>query len=107
MLFISYKEIRLRLKFFGNNVENITLCSHNSIKCMSYHLNRAQTMKGRPRMEICLLRKAKPTSVITPTRDRRVTRNDYSTESHSTMNVGGPHHSPPPPGSQVTADPRV
>lgn len=62
MLIISYKEIMLRLIFspFGNAVEHITLCSHNSIKCMSYHLNLAQTIKGRPRLEICLLRKAKP-----------------------------------------------
>lgn len=64
MLFISYKEIMPRLNFFfffGNVVENITLCSHNSIKCMSYHFNITQTIKRRLRLEIRLMRKAKLT----------------------------------------------
>lgn len=48
MCLTSYKEIMLRLNFlvFGNAAENITLCSHNSINRMSYHLNTAQTING-------------------------------------------------------------
>ena len=60
--FISYKEIMPRRDlfffFFGKAVETITLCSHNSIKCMFYHLNVAQTGKGAWDWK-CIMRKAK------------------------------------------------
>lgn len=70
--FVSYKEIMQRLDFcFGKAVENITLCSHNSIKCIFYHLNVAQTIKGRLRLEICLMRKAEATFSDNTDRDKQ------------------------------------
>ena len=58
---------------------------------MFYHLNVAQTIKGRPRLETCLWERPNQPAVIRPAGIKRV-KNGYSSGRWPAMDAHGPLH---------------